>query len=126
MTPSVPQWVYVLSAGVVTTLLALRPLGWIRVLRKYVTAAVLVVLAYLFIQVLRHQLPSFGDGSWDEFWLAVDGVVAVAVSWVPLASDYSRHARSPLEAAVGAFVGYSVTQIACYALGLFTLVTVAH
>jgi nucleobase:cation symporter-1, NCS1 family len=123
---TVPRWAYVLAAGVLTTLLALRPLGWIRVLRKYVTVAVLVALAYLFVQLLRHPLPAFGDGSWNGFWIAVDTVVGVSVSWVPLASDYSRHARSAREAFTGAFVGYSVTQIACYALGLVALVTVAH
>jgi nucleobase:cation symporter-1, NCS1 family len=48
------------------------------------------------------------------------------VSWVPLASDYSRHARSARDAFTGAFIGYSVTQIACYALGLVALVTVAR
>jgi nucleobase:cation symporter-1, NCS1 family len=123
---TVPRWAYVLTAGVLTTLLALRPLGWIRVLRKYVTVAVLVALAYLFVQLLRHPLPAFGGGSWNGFWIAVDTVVGVSVSWVPLASDYSRHARSAREAFTGAFVGYSVTQIACYALGLVALVTVAH
>ena len=124
--PEVPKWGYVLGAGLITTLLALRPLGWIRVLRKYVTAVVLVALAYFFVQVLRHPLPAWGDGSWHDFWLAVDTVIGVSVSWVPLASDYSRHARSGRDAAAGAFIGYSITQIACYALGLFTLVTVAH
>jgi nucleobase:cation symporter-1, NCS1 family len=122
----VPRWAYVLIGGVVTTALALRPLGWIRVLRKYVTVAVLVALVYLFAQLLRHPLPSFSDGSWSGFWIAVDTVVGVSVSWVPLASDYSRHARSPRAAIAGTFVGYSITQIACYALGLIALVTVAH
>jgi putative hydroxymethylpyrimidine transporter CytX len=122
----VPRWAYVLAAGVLTTLLALRPLGWIRVLRKYVTVAVLVALGYLFVQLLRHPLPAFGHGTWNGFWIAVDTVVGVSVSWVPMASDYSRHARSVRTAFVSTFVGYSITQIACYALGLVALVTVAH
>ncbi|MDQ2750095.1 MAG: cytosine permease [Actinomycetota bacterium] len=124
--PGIPKWAYVLGAGILTTLLALRPLGWIRVLRKYVTVAVLVALAYLFVQLMRHPLPSFGHGSWNGFWIAVDTVIGVSVSYVPLASDYSRHARSAKDAFTGAFVGYSITQIACYALGLIALVTVAH
>src|SRR4029079_3342271 len=99
--PGIPRWAYVLGAGILTTLLALRPLGWIRVLRKYVTVAVLVALAYLFVQLLRHPLPAFGHGTWNGFWIAVDTVVGVAVSFVPLASDYSRHARSPGAAFAG-------------------------
>jgi purine-cytosine permease-like protein len=43
-----------------------------------------------------------------------------------VAADYTRHARSPRGAFLTAFVGYSITQIACYLLGLITLVTVAH
>jgi nucleobase:cation symporter-1, NCS1 family len=122
----IPKWAYVLAGGTLTTLLALRPLGWIRVLRKYVTIAVLVALTYFFVQLLRHPLPGLGDGSWNGFWIGVDTVIGVAVSWVPLASDYSRHARSARDAFTGAFVGYSITQIACYALGLVAIFTVAH
>ena len=123
--PDVPRWAYVLAGGVITTGLALRPLGWIRVLRKYVTVAVVIAMAYLFVQLLRHPLPALGHGSWSGFWIAVDTVIGVSVSWVPLASDYSRHAHSPRQAFTGALAGYSVTQIACYALGLVALVTVA-
>jgi putative hydroxymethylpyrimidine transporter CytX len=126
LTPSVPQDWYVLAAGVLTTVLALRPLGWIRVLRRYVTVLVVVVLLYLFVQLLRHPLPSVTRGGFHDFWLGVDTVIAVAVSWVPVASDYTRHARTARGAFLTAFVGYSLTQIACYLLGLITLVTVAH
>jgi putative hydroxymethylpyrimidine transporter CytX len=122
----IPRWAYILAGGVITTGLAMRPLGWIRVLRKYVTIAVVVALLYLFTQLLRHPLPSLGHGSWHGFWIAVDTVIGVSVSWVPLASDYSRHAHTPRQAFTGAFVGYSITQIACYALGLVALVTVAQ
>jgi putative hydroxymethylpyrimidine transporter CytX len=122
----VPRWTYILAGGALTTLLALRPLGWIRVLRKYVTVVVLIALLYLFVQLLRHPLPAFGHGSWNGFWIAVDTVIGVSVSWVPLVSDYSRHARSTRAAFVGTFLGYSITQVACYALGLVALVTVAH
>jgi putative hydroxymethylpyrimidine transporter CytX len=122
----IPRWVYILTGGVITTALALRPLGWIRILRTYVTVAVVVAMAYLFVQLLRHPLPALGHGSWNGFWIAVDTVIGVSVSWVPLASDYSRHSQSPRQAFTGAFAGYSITQIACYALGLVALVTVAH
>jgi nucleobase:cation symporter-1, NCS1 family len=125
LTPGVPRWLYVVGGGVLTTALALRPLGWIRALRRYVTVAVAAALVYLFVQLLRNPLPAFGHGSWNGFWIAVDTVVGVAVSWVPVASDYTRHSRSTRDAFVGTFVGYSITQIACYALGLLTLLTVA-
>src|SRR6266567_4889221 len=42
--PALPKTGYVLIAGVATALLTIRPLGAIRVLRKYATGAVLVVM----------------------------------------------------------------------------------
>src|SRR3954452_25024813 len=121
----IDRWVYVLVGGAITTVLALRPLGWIRLLRKYVTVAVVVALVYLGAQLLRNPLPSLGHGTWNGFWLAVDTVIAVTVSWVPVAADYTRHSKSVRDTVVGTFVGYSVTQIACYGIGLVALLTVA-
>ena len=94
------RWPYVLVAGVLTTVMAVRPLGSIRVLRKYAVAAVLVATVYLFVQLLRNPLPPLNDGTWTGFWAGADVAVAVAVSWVSLASDYSRHSRSVRAAGV--------------------------
>ena len=124
--PALPNWIYVLMAGLITTALTVRPLGYIRVLRKYITVLVAAVLAYLFVELLRHPLPPLDRGSWSGYWAAMDTTVAVAVSFVPLASDYTRHSRSGRSAFSGAFVGYSITQIACYVIGLLALVTVAR
>ena len=117
---------YVLIAGLATALLTIRPLGAIRVLRKYATGAVLVVLGYLFVQLVRHPLPGFTHGTWSGYWAATDTVVAVAVSFAPLAADYTRHSRSPRAAFAGTLAGYSLTQVLCYVIGLLALVTVAH
>jgi nucleobase:cation symporter-1, NCS1 family len=124
--PALPKPGYVLIAGAITGLLTIRPLGAIRVLRRYATVAVLVVGGYLLVQLLRQPLPGFTAGSWSGFWLATDTVVGVAISWVPLAADYARHSRSPKAAAAGTMVGYSITQVLCYSLGLLALLTVAR
>jgi nucleobase:cation symporter-1, NCS1 family len=123
--PGLPTWSYKLAAGVITTLLALRPLGVVRVLRKYVTTAVVIVMVYLFVQLLRHPMPAVAHSSWRGFWPAVDGTLAVAISWVPVASDYTRHSKSPRTAFGAAFLGYTITQVACYSLGLIAILTVA-
>jgi nucleobase:cation symporter-1, NCS1 family len=124
--PALPKWGYVLIAGAVTGLLTIHPLGAIRVLRRYATAAVLVVMVYLLVQLLRHPLPAFTHGTWSGYWAATDTVVAVAISFVPLAADYTRHSRSSRDTVAGSLVGYSVTQVLCYVIGLLALVTVAH
>ncbi len=117
------HWPYVVLAGALTTLMALRPLGVVRVLRRYALVAVLIATAYLFIQFARQPLPHLAEGSWSGFWLAADVVIAVAVSWAPLAADYSRHSRSGRAAFLGSFVGYAVSQTAFYTLGLLAFST---
>jgi len=122
--PSHVRWPYVIAAGVLTTVMALRPLGAVRALRRYALVAVVVATVYLFAQLLRHPVVSLTNGSWSGFWLAADVVIAVAVSFAPLAADYSRHSRSGRAAFLGSFLGYTVTQIAYYTLGLLAFATV--
>jgi|SRR5579859_393797 len=122
----VPHWAFVVFGGLVTGVLTVHPLGAIRVLRRYATVAVLVVMAYLLVEMLRQPLPAFTHGTWSGFWQATDSVVGAGISWVPLAADYSRHSRTSRDAFAGVTAGYSLTQILCYAIGLFVLVTVAH
>ncbi len=124
--PALPRWAYVLIAGTATAALTVRPLGAIRVLRRYVTTAVVIVLAYLFIQLARHPLPAFSHGTWSGFWVATDTVVAAAISFAPLAADYTRHSRTGRAAFTGTLAGYGTTQVLCYVIGLLALVTVAR
>jgi len=122
----VPRWGYVLIAGAATAALTIWPLGAVRVLRKYATGAVLIAATYLLVQLLRHPLPAVTHGTWSGFWVATDTVVAVAISFAPMAADYMRHSRSSRSAFAGAVAGYSLTQVLCYVIGLLALVTVAH
>ncbi|WP_019633637.1 purine-cytosine permease family protein [Actinomadura atramentaria] len=121
----VPRWGYVVAAGVLTTALTIRPLGSVRLLRRYVTVAVLVALVYFYAQLLREPLPDLNHGSWGGFWTGADAALAVSISWVPVAADYTRHARSARGAFGAAAVGYSATQIIAYVLGLLALALVA-
>jgi nucleobase:cation symporter-1, NCS1 family len=120
------RWPYVVVAGVVTAAMTIRPLGAVRILRRYALAAVALATVYLYVELLRHPTPSLTHGSWSGFWPAADIAIAVAVSWAPLASDYTRHSRSPRSAFGGAILGYTVTQVAGYLLGLLALATVVR
>jgi purine-cytosine permease-like protein len=104
--------------------MTIRPLGAVRVLRRYALGAVVVTTTYLFVQLLREPAASLTHGTWGAFWAGADVTIAVAVSWAPLASDYTRHAKSSGSAFGGALVGYTVTQVAGYLLGLVALATV--
>ncbi|HEX3900212.1 MAG TPA: cytosine permease [Mycobacteriales bacterium] len=120
------RWPYVLVAGLLTAAMTIRPLGSVRILRRYALVAVVFATTYLFIELLRHPHSSLTHGSWSGFWAGADVAVAVAVSWAPLAADYTRHARSARSAFASAVIGYSVTQIAGYLLGLLALATVVR
>ncbi|GIF63453.1 cytosine permease [Asanoa ishikariensis] len=115
-----PKWPFVLVAGVAATLMALRPLGAVRVLARYAVWAALIAGVYLFVEVLRADpQPLTGDGG--SFWTAVDVVIAMPVSWFPLVADYTRHTRSGRAAFAGASVGYGAATIACFTLGVLAL-----
>jgi NCS1 family nucleobase:cation symporter-1 len=51
------------------------------------------------------------------FWLAVDLVVVMPISWLPLAADYNRFARPGSGGTLGTYAGYLVGNIWFYALG---------
>ena len=119
--PELPRWPIVVVIGAVTTLLALYPLRWVKVLRKYVTVAVIVTLIYLASQLLTRDVPAHAGHGWGGWMVAVDAIIALSVSWVPVAGDYARHSTSHRAAVLGSYLGYCVTQIAVYSIGIITL-----
>ena len=54
---------------------------------------------------------------------ALDLVIAMPISWLPLVADYARHGRSGVGALRGAWAGYAVANIWCYALGVLVALT---
>lgn len=116
-----PRWPFLLGAGVLATLMALRPLGSVRVLARYAVWVALAGVVYLFVQVLAQPLPDFTTSTTISFWTAVDIVIALPVSWFPLAADYTRHVRSGRSAFAGATVGYGVATVAFFMLGALAL-----
>jgi putative hydroxymethylpyrimidine transporter CytX len=58
-----------------------------------------------------------GDGSMGLL-SAMDLVIAMPVSWLPLVADYARFGKSGKGAATGTWIGYAVANIWCYALGV--------
>jgi putative hydroxymethylpyrimidine transporter CytX len=120
----VPHWLVIVAAGALCTTMAIWPLRILKVLRKYVTVAVGISMLYFSIQLFRQPTPHMSGTSWNGFFPAVDAALAVAVSFMPLASDYTRHARSARSAAGATLLGYSVAQVWCYLLGIVALLQV--
>src|SRR5512142_165067 len=122
--PEVPRTAFVVAAGAAATGLALYPLGFVRTLRRYAVWLVLAATAYLFFDVGRHGIAAPAHGSWQQFWLAVDLVVALPISWAPLSADYSRHSRTGRAAFLGALGGFAPACVAYFLLGVLALAAI--
>lgn len=117
-----PLWLAVVTAA--CTLLAVwGPVGVARVyMRRF--GAWLIVAICLVVSVLvvttgdaARALHAAGTGGFPTFGGAVDLVISMPVSWLPLVADYNRFARRPRAALAGTWWGYLVANVWLYALG---------
>src|SRR5438093_744101 len=124
--PSLPSyWMWLPIVAVVSTALALG--GPIVVVRRWLERfgawVVAGVGAWITFQVLQkadlgHVWNAPGTGGFPgHFWLAVDLVIAMPVSWLPLVADYNRFAKSRRGSVTGTYVGYAIGNMWFYALG---------
>lgn len=71
---------------------------------------------------------------WAELWnrpgsggmgifSALDLVIAMPVSWLPLVADFSRHGNNGRAALGGTWLGYAIANIWCYSLGVLVVLT---
>lgn len=117
-----PLWLAL--AAIVCTVLALwGPLGvtriWMKRFAAWVVGAicVMVTIAVLATDGLGDALARPGTGGFPTFGLAVDLVIAMPVSWLPLVADYTRFGKGPRSAFGGTFGGYLLANVWLYLLG---------
>ena len=82
----------------------------------------LLWLSWHFVGVAQQQglqalLDRPGQGSMGML-SAIDLVMAMPVSWLPLVADYARHGRSGTGTLRGTWIGYALANVWCYALGV--------
>jgi nucleobase:cation symporter-1, NCS1 family len=87
-------------------------------------AIVWVTVAVLMTYDVRAWLAKPGTGEMS-FWLAVDLVAVMPISWVPLVADYSRLARDRRTAFWGTGLGYFVSHVWFYVLGALLALSAA-
>jgi NCS1 family nucleobase:cation symporter-1 len=118
------RWLWLTLAAVVCTSLALwGPVGVTRVWLERFGAWVIFLIS-LVVTILIFTSGGLGDalgrpgtGGYPTFGLAIDLVVAMPISWLPLVADYTRFAKTPRAAFHGTFWGYLIANIWLYALG---------
>ena len=114
-------WLAVVA--VVCTALAIG--GPVLVVRRWLERFGIYVLlasaAWITVEVLRSAdldaIWSTAGSGGLPFWLAVDLVIVMPVSWLPLAADYNRFARGGSSAALGTYAGYAAGNAWFYGLG---------
>jgi NCS1 family nucleobase:cation symporter-1 len=118
---SYPIWA--VGWGAIVILLALGgPLVVVRQwLEKVGIWLVLLTISWMAVYALtRGDLGSIwgrpGDGSLG-FAQAIDLVVAMPISWLPLVADFNRFAKDSRSSFAGTVAGFAVANVLCYALG---------
>jgi nucleobase:cation symporter-1, NCS1 family len=111
-----------LFGGIAAALALLGPIGFVRrFVRKFAIWAVAASVAYLAWWIVDGanlgNLWSHGGAHKGSFWLAVDTVIAVTVSWAPLVADYSRFSRDRRSAFFGVGLGYLIPTLFQFGFG---------
>jgi nucleobase:cation symporter-1, NCS1 family len=117
------QWLWtLLFGGIALALGLLGPIDFVRkFVRKFAVWAVLASLLYLTWWALDGaELESLWDMNGEggsSVLQGVDLVVAITVSWIPLAADYTRFSRTRAGAFLGSGGGYLLASIWLWLLG---------
>jgi nucleobase:cation symporter-1, NCS1 family len=119
----VPYYFWAAVFGVLVALLGIAgPLNVVRqwigkfaVWIAYGTSAIIIINLINSADV-GTLLSSPGEGM--SFFSALDLVIAMPVSWMPLVADYNRFAKKSKNALWGTFVGFTITNILFYLGGV--------
>ena len=115
--------------SILTLLMASSMLGLVRnFVSKFGLPLVVMSLAWLtwqFLGVLQTQdVSAFwnrpGNNSMGVL-SAIDLVIAMPVSWLPLVADYARHGKNSHTAMSATWLGYALANIWCYSLGVLVV-----
>jgi nucleobase:cation symporter-1, NCS1 family len=118
-----PLWLGIVAL-VCTALVLWGPVEVVRVWMKrfgaWVVLAICALVSVLLLvsDGLPDALGAPGIGGFPTFGAALDLVIAMPISWLPLVADYSRFARRPRSAFYGTFAGYLVANVWLYTLGV--------
>ena len=118
------RWLWLSIAALVCTALALwGPVGvarvWLKRFGAWLTVGICLVVTVLAFTSdgIGATLSAGGSGGYPTFGPALDLVIAMPVSWLPLVADYTRFARGRRSASIGTALGYLIANVWLYALG---------
>lgn len=119
-------WPTLLWGAVLTVLMMSSMLTLVRQFVSRVGLPLVILsllwLSWHFVGVLQqHGVQAFmertGNGGMGML-AAIDLVIAMPVSWLPLVADYARHGKNTGSTLRGTWTGYAIANTWCYALGV--------
>ncbi len=110
-------------------LAALMLLPMVQTVRRLIARVALPLVALALLWLTWQLLGTAGAQGWGVLWArpgdgsmgplaALDLVVAMPVSWLPLVADYARHGRGARGAFWGPCAGFALANAWCYGLGV--------
>jgi NCS1 family nucleobase:cation symporter-1 len=122
-------FLWLVAVAIVCTGLALG--GPILIVRRWLERFGIWVVAAVAVWISVKLLTAGDLGAlWSRpgvgglpFWAAVDLVIAMPVSWLPLVADFNRFARDERGAAAGTFWSYAAGNAWFYTLGVLLVLT---
>ncbi len=119
--------VWTVAFGAVVTLMAVS--GPLVVVRRWISryavwlviASSIYLTAYVLATIDFSRFSQAGTGG--TFWGGVDLVVAMPISWIPLAADFTRFSKTKRAGFLGTAIGYGVAHAWFYLLGVLLILS---
>lgn len=121
-----PVWTTLLWGGILTLLMTGSMLTLVRRFVSRVGLPLVILslvwLTWHFVGVAQQQgwaafMDRSGNGTMGML-PAIDLVMAMPISWLPLVADYARHGKTGSSTLRGTWLGYALANVWCYALGV--------
>lgn len=115
-------------------LLALLGGSMVRLVRRFMARYGLPLVIISLVWLTWQFLGRAQDIGFAQLWqragsggmgtmAALDLVIAMPISWLPLVADFARHGRDGNSALRGTWLGYAIANTWCYALGVLVALT---
>jgi NCS1 family nucleobase:cation symporter-1 len=129
-----PIWLVLATVLWGAVLLALLSGSMVKLVRRFVGRYGLPLVIISLVWLTWQFIAKAQTQGWAELWnrpgngsmgtlSALDLVIAMPVSWLPLVADFSRHGRSGAAAFRGTWLGYAIANTWCYSLGVLVVLT---
>ncbi|MGB8158825.1 MAG: cytosine permease [Nitrososphaeraceae archaeon] len=119
----IPFYVWTIIFGSIITLMGL--IGPLAVVRQWLekfaiwavyASSIIIIIILLLSDKLSILLSTHGNGM--SFFTSLDIVIAMPVSWMPLAADYNRFAKNSNSAFKATMIGFAMTNVLFYLGGV--------